>query len=115
MAKYESAPVEKGPSLSSYVFYEGDEIYTRDVISITTEADIPMGTILERTGETWAKASAGTGYIGMLAADIKGRSSAQEAVVITRMAGFKKSTMLIDGGILEAAAATLESQGIKLA
>ena len=114
MAKYASEPIEKGPGLGEYLLWEGDPIYTRDTIKLTTEAELPVGTILEEVSEEWVKASAGTGRLGLLVHDVPAADGEQEAVIVTRMACFSGDNMLIESGIKANAIGVLTAQGIKV-
>ena len=114
MAKYASAPIEKGPGIGDYLRWEGDPVYTRDTIKLTTAAELPVGTILEEVSEEWVKASAGTGRLGLLVHDVPAADGEQEAVIVTRMACFSSENMLIESGIKTTAIGTLTTQGIKV-
>ena len=78
-------------------------------------AFLPAGLILEETGGEWAKASAGTGKLGLLVTPLVGGSEEQLAVVVTREACFSLEHLMVEETIKEAAVATLEAQGVKVA
>lgn len=103
-----------GVEFSDIVVRELLQDHSRSKISVELTADTPAGTVLELTEDAWAKASAGTGKLGILTADAYGRTGKQEVGIVDRDAVAVASAILIDGGLLETATKTFESQGIKL-
>ena len=115
MAIYDGSTKAAPDALSQYLVWEGERIYSREQISITTAEDMPAGLILEMTGDEWAKASAGSGKLGLLVTPLVGGAEAQLAVVVTREACFSLEHLQVEESIKETAVATLEKQGVKVA
>lgn len=106
--------IEAGVDLADIVVREISPEFSRSSIVVTLTTDTPKGTVLEKTGETWAVASNYTGLLGILTDDVAGRSGAQEVGVVDADAVLSADALNIPSEKLETATATFAAQRVKL-